>query len=378
MYCLTDEQVAYILNDIRRRGVEMEDLQLNLLDHICCIVEQELKEGDDFEHFYQQIIPRFYRKALREIEDETINLLKFKNYYGMKKLMIFSGVFSATAFITGSFFKIMRWPTAGLQLVSAIIVLSLVFLPLLFLLKVKETGNQGNRWILAIATAVGILFCLSTLFLIHHWPGSRLIWLITLSVSFFVLVPLYFFSGIRKPETRTNTIVTTILMLGFLGVEFTMTSLRTSPQTIGRVYAYLQSETMLDKAQQQALPASKAALDIQNTCERMKNYILKQDMGLTYIPEDFEQTGLTIREKNANNLFDIDEGKTLMAKLRAEVDIYNATQTDTPGSRIPIAYSILEPGFIKKNFCSNLFVLNNIVQLQLFIANAENNKIAAK
>ena len=56
MYCITDEQIEYILNDIRRNGVEMEDLQLNLLDHICCIMEQELKETDDFEQFYQDKI----------------------------------------------------------------------------------------------------------------------------------------------------------------------------------------------------------------------------------------------------------------------------------------------------------------------------------
>ncbi len=77
MYCLSDEQIDYILNDIRRNGVEMKDLQLNLLDHICCIIEQELKEGDDFGHFYQQTIRRFYRNNLREIEEETIDLLTF-------------------------------------------------------------------------------------------------------------------------------------------------------------------------------------------------------------------------------------------------------------------------------------------------------------
>jgi hypothetical protein len=90
MYCITDEQIEYILNDIRRNGVEMEDLQLNLLDHICCIMEQELKETDDFEQFYLKTVRRFYNTELREIEEETINLLTFKNYYAMKKTMIVS------------------------------------------------------------------------------------------------------------------------------------------------------------------------------------------------------------------------------------------------------------------------------------------------
>ena len=43
MYCITEQQIEYILNDIRRNGIETEDLQLNLLDHICCMAEHNLK-----------------------------------------------------------------------------------------------------------------------------------------------------------------------------------------------------------------------------------------------------------------------------------------------------------------------------------------------
>ena len=71
MYCINDKQIDHILDDIRRRGVEMEDLQYNLLDHICCIVEQNLKENGDFKQFYQNTIRTFYKDALWEIEEET-------------------------------------------------------------------------------------------------------------------------------------------------------------------------------------------------------------------------------------------------------------------------------------------------------------------
>ncbi len=63
----------------------MEDLQLNLLDHICCIIEQNLKEGDDFEDFYQKTVKQFCKHQLWEIEEETIILLTIKNYNVMKK-----------------------------------------------------------------------------------------------------------------------------------------------------------------------------------------------------------------------------------------------------------------------------------------------------
>ena len=81
----------WILDDIRRRGIETEDLQANLLDHICCIIESELEENGDFGQFYSSVITRFYKHELIEVEEETQSLLLFKNYYTMKKIMMTSG-----------------------------------------------------------------------------------------------------------------------------------------------------------------------------------------------------------------------------------------------------------------------------------------------
>src|SRR6218665_1697791 len=103
MYCITDQHIDFVLNDIRRNGIETEDLQFNLLDHICCLAEHSLKDGDDFETFYYTAIKQFYSKELREIEEETTRLLTFKNYYMMKKIMMAGGFLSVLAFLAGSF-----------------------------------------------------------------------------------------------------------------------------------------------------------------------------------------------------------------------------------------------------------------------------------
>lgn len=223
MYTLSDEQVDHIADDIRRNGVNMEDLQLNLLDHICCIIERDMKDGDSFDQVYQQTIKQFYKKELSEIEEETINLLTFKNYYLMKKSMIISGVLAVSILVMGAIFKIGHWPGAGILIFSGMVVFSLVFLPLVFLLKTKEVGTIREKIILGLGTLAGILYFISALFLIMHWPGARVIWVLTLALSFFVLLPLYFFNGIRKPETKLNTIVTTIILIGVLILQFALT-----------------------------------------------------------------------------------------------------------------------------------------------------------
>jgi len=226
MYNLSNKQIEYIFNEIKRNKIQIEDLQLNLLDHICCIVEQNLKEGDDFESLCAKTIKQFYKNELREIEEETIQLLIFKNYYAMKKVMIISGTLSAAAFIAGSLFKIIHLQLAAPVLFLAIINISFVFLPLLFIVKIREIKANRDKLIIALGTIVGILYCLSMFSLVRHWEIKGTIWLITLAITFFVFIPTYFFTGIRKSETRANTIVATILLIAVTGIQFTLTDLR--------------------------------------------------------------------------------------------------------------------------------------------------------
>ncbi|HXB39433.1 MAG TPA: hypothetical protein VNZ49_02755 [Bacteroidia bacterium] len=226
MHCISEQQTEYILSDIRRRGVEMEDLQYNLLDHVCCIVEQNLKEGDDFESFYQKTITQFFKNELWEIEEETITLLTFKNYYAMKKTMIVSGATSVVLLLAGSLFKIMHWPGASPLLLLGIVTMSFLFLPLIFLLKTRETNSGRDKLITGLGALMGILLCMATLFKVFHWPGSGVLWILTSAVSIFVFIPVYFFTGIRKPETKVNTIVTSVILIGGTGLLFTLTSLK--------------------------------------------------------------------------------------------------------------------------------------------------------
>jgi hypothetical protein len=78
MYQITDTQIDFILHDFYMRGIRIGDLQQNLLDHICILIEDNLEEGGDFDEYYRAIIPSFYRQDLYELEEETLFLLKHK------------------------------------------------------------------------------------------------------------------------------------------------------------------------------------------------------------------------------------------------------------------------------------------------------------
>jgi hypothetical protein len=93
MYCISDEQIDFILTDIRRRGIKIESLQFDLLDHICILIEQGLEENGDFGQFYAATLKTFYRQELREIEEETLFLAASKNRLVLTRTQFFGLLF---------------------------------------------------------------------------------------------------------------------------------------------------------------------------------------------------------------------------------------------------------------------------------------------
>ncbi len=375
MYVLSEKQIDFILNDIKIRGVEMEDLQLNLLDHICCVIENELEPDGDFENFYLKTIPRFFKKELKEIEEETILLLTFKNYYAMKKSMTISGATSVAMLIMGSLFKIMHWPGAGILLVLGIALSSLVFLPLLTILKTKEVSVIQDKLVLILGTVVGILFCNFVLFKVMHWPGANILLFSSLSIAFFIFLPIYFFTGIRKPETKVNTITSSIILVLVIGLLFTLVNTRPAKNQLQiKMYNYIQSEELLRTLQKQKNDSStvqieKLITDINNKCQEIKNRILENSIGLTSIPKDFEKRNILMEEGNlGGSFFDEGEGLKLFSELKSDFINYNSLSK----TFVPIEQSILNIDVDKIGLYSNYSVLNSITQLQLFLAISEN------
>lgn len=247
MYCISDQQVDFILNDIRARGVDMEDLQYNLLDHVCCIIEQNLEPGGNFEDFYNKTIPKFYKHELWEVEEETILLLTFKHYYSMKKIMYVSGLAASLLMITGIIFKFMHWPGAAVMLVLSIPIISLVFLPTFFILKAREKHDTRDKVMMGIGAIPAIFIAMGILFKVMHWPGANVLGGTAIAIMA-VFIPVYFFTGIRKPEKKADTIVSTVLMI--VGTGLFLTLLNTRPSNTIEHTSMLADEDLLTTYEQ--------------------------------------------------------------------------------------------------------------------------------
>jgi hypothetical protein len=109
----------------------------------------------------------------------------------------------------------------------------------------QETALTRDKLILGIATVFGILISLGALFRVMRWPGASVMWWGALGILTFVFLPIYFFTGIRNPDSKVNTIVSSILILGGVGILFLLTNLRQS-QWMQAVY--LSSNTYVKQA----------------------------------------------------------------------------------------------------------------------------------
>lgn len=353
MYRISDQQIDYILSDISARGVELESLQQNLVDHICCIIENNLEENGDFEGFYQNTIKTFYKDDLWEIEEETLLLLTYKNYYTMKKVMIVSGTFSAAAMILGILFKFMHWPGASALIVLGIGISSFIFLPLLFTLKLKEQQDPKDKIGLALITVSGILLCLSVLFKVMHWPGANMMGIAFLVILGLVFLPLNFYSGIRNPERKINTIATSILIIIFCGLWLTLIrSPRASRmQKLDDTYTLLREEQLLaeelsamkNAPKDSSMQNKELAGEILNLCTELKARVLKHETGSETIPEDFESKNVFIESHDVFNLFaDYPELSASLDKLNLLVKEYNEKIPGNKHHKLPVTGTFLE------------------------------------
>ncbi len=202
MYNISDSQVDFILDDIKKRGVELEDLQNNLLDHVCCIIENKMSSNQNFNEFYENTISKFYKTNLAEIEEETKNLLTFKNFYAMKRTMKITGIISTIFIILGVFLRLMHWPGSGLLLVVGLPLFGLIFMPLVIALKFKDDSQKKEKIIFSIGIAIGMIGLLGIGAKIMYWPLQYFLLRISFILFFTIFIPIYFINGFKQSDKK--------------------------------------------------------------------------------------------------------------------------------------------------------------------------------
>ncbi|MEZ4971748.1 MAG: FtsX-like permease family protein [Cyclobacteriaceae bacterium] len=76
---LKDSQIAFIEEDLHRRGITFDPLHEDLVDHICSEVEVQMARGVKFMDAYKLAVGRFQKRGLDELNSETVSILNSFN-----------------------------------------------------------------------------------------------------------------------------------------------------------------------------------------------------------------------------------------------------------------------------------------------------------
>ena len=222
MYRISDEEVDFILKDIKAQGIQIEDLQYNLLDHICCIIENEMPEHENFYNFYQKIIPSFFNTNLKEIQTATRQVLRFKHYVFVQNILKFSGLVAVLFILLGIISRVFEWGASNLFISIGAWLFALLFMPLMIVLKFKDEDSLRDKWILSFGFFLAILASLGIGFKLMAFPYANIL-IQGSSVLFLgVYLPLYYILRAKKAELKFNTTIHAVLMMVFGGMLFSL------------------------------------------------------------------------------------------------------------------------------------------------------------
>ena len=211
---IIDDNYERIKADLIGRGLTYDRLLDDLLDHICCLVEEDMETGKDFESSYNQVLDSIGEKRLPEIQHQTLLNLD-KKFQRMKNFTYIFGLSSAILTILGSFFKRMHWPGAGIMITVGMMLIVLVFLPMYFIINHKQQLEKKNPVYAIVGYLTIALFLVGATFKIMHWPGAG--YMIYISVGFLLVgfIPLYVVNAFqRSGKEKTNLPYVVMLLVG--------------------------------------------------------------------------------------------------------------------------------------------------------------------
>lgn len=198
--------IGQITRDVRREEISFSHLADELIDHICCDVEEKMRDGMSFGDAYRIVRARMGHGRLREIQKETLYAVDTK-YRNMKNTMKISGIAGTVLLGFAALFKIMHWPGAGIILTLGGLLLAFVFMPSALVVLWKETHNTKKLFLYISAFLAVMFFIAGVVFKVQHWPGAGIIMILSAFCGAVLFIPALLASKLADPELKSKKMV---------------------------------------------------------------------------------------------------------------------------------------------------------------------------
>jgi len=240
---ISEKELNLVSSDIDQQGLTYTRLKNELLDHICCNVENYMNDGLTFNEAYRKVKREMGSRRIRQVQDATLYLINQK-YRRMKRTMLVLGISTAVIIIIGTILKMLHWPGAGILLTLGLASLSLAFIPLFVMVKIRDTRakqKEVNLFLLFTGLIAGILFSMGTLLKIQHWPGAN----ITLGTSliFGVIFLVLFVVFMIKDKTNWIENFTYIMLIAMFFAFVNLVYMTTNNSKTPLIDGLIVSET---------------------------------------------------------------------------------------------------------------------------------------
>lgn len=211
---LSIEYIERISREVKRQEITFSSLADELIDHICCEVENEMQEGLTFYEAFRKVKQNIGPRRLKEIQEETLYAIDTK-YRFMKNSMKISGVAGTILFGLAALFKIQHWAGAGIMLTLGAVILAFVFMPSALGVLWKETHSKKRLLLFISAFLAAMFFILGILFKVQHWNSAGLVMILSGVSACFLLIPLLLTEGLKDPDNKAYK---PIYILGAIGL----------------------------------------------------------------------------------------------------------------------------------------------------------------
>ena len=146
---INSSHIDIIRTYLIENGLSTKEVQDDVVDHICSIIENEFPPNANFETVFQHVQERFPSSDIKLIQINTLHYLTFKTEMIMIKGIFITGYLSACFILLGYFMGSYAYVNPQLILTIAPIVGSIgalilifAFLPLLFAYGYKRVVGQ--------------------------------------------------------------------------------------------------------------------------------------------------------------------------------------------------------------------------------------------
>ena len=217
MASLSQTQVDQVFDVILQQGVTYGSLQVDLLDHLCCMVESNMDDGSDFQVSLQHSLHEFGLNNLSETQEATLYLLTLKTRR-MKKAISLIAIVAALFVLLGIAFKINHFMGANVLFVLGVVLCAAVVLPAMAAFELKNTENGIKRGAIISGYAAGVLLSLATMFKFMHWPGVNVMYYLGLGILVVIFIPMYTLKNYRTAENKLFAIAKSMLIIAGISI----------------------------------------------------------------------------------------------------------------------------------------------------------------